>query len=132
MSYDEKLAERTRAVLDSRDDVVEKKMFGGLAFLVHGHMCVGIVDRELMVRVGPDAYESALAQAHAKPMDFTGQPLRGMVYVGTAGLRSEAALRAWVDRGLRFVSALAPKTKAAAPKRRRTNAAAPKRRGAKR
>ena len=118
MAYDEKLAERTRAVLDSRDDVVEKKMFGGLAFLVRGHMCVGIVDRELMVRVGPDAYESALATPHARPMDFTGRPLRGMVYVGTAGLRTDAGLRAWVERGLRFVSALAPKKSAATSKRR--------------
>jgi TfoX/Sxy family transcriptional regulator of competence genes len=65
MSYDEKLVERPRAILDSRDDVIEKKMFGGLAFMVRGHMCVGIVDRELMVRIGPDAYESALAEAHA-------------------------------------------------------------------
>jgi TfoX/Sxy family transcriptional regulator of competence genes len=126
MSYDEKLAERTRAVLDSREDVVEKKMFGGLAFMVRGHMCVGIVDRELMVRTGPDAYESALAEAHARPMDFTGKPLRGMVYVAAAGLRTEAALRAWIDRGLRFVSALAPK-RAAAPKQRSTKSA-PKRR----
>jgi TfoX/Sxy family transcriptional regulator of competence genes len=131
MSYDEKLAERTRAILDSRDDVIEKKMFGGLAFMVRGHMCVGIVDRELMVRIGPDAYESALAEAHARPMDFTGKPLRGMVYVGAAGLRTEAALRAWVDRGLRFVNALAPK-RADAPKRRSTKSAAPKRRRTKR
>ena len=60
-------------------------------------MCVGIVDRELMVRIGPDAYESALAEAHARPMDFTGKPLRGMVYVEAAGLRTEADLRACVD-----------------------------------
>jgi TfoX/Sxy family transcriptional regulator of competence genes len=127
MSYDEELAERTRAILASRDDVIEKKMFGGLAFMVRGHMCVGIVDRELMVRIGPDAYESALAEAHARPMDFTGKPLRGMVYVGAAGLRTAAGLRAWVDRGLRFVSALAPK-KVAAPKRQSTKSATPKRR----
>lgn len=131
MSYDEKLAERTRAVLDSHDDVIEKKMFGGLAFMVRGHMCVGIVDRELMVRVGPDAYESALAVAHARPMDFTGKPLRGMVYVGAAGLRTVAGLRAWVDRGLRFVSTLALK-RPAAPKPRSTKSAAPKLRGTKR
>jgi TfoX/Sxy family transcriptional regulator of competence genes len=131
MSYDEKLAERTRAILDSRDDVIEKKMFGGLAFMVRGHMCVGIVDRELMVRVGPDAYESALAVAHARPMDFTGKPLRGMVYVGAAGLRTEPGLRAWVDRGLRFVSTLAMK-RPAAPKPRSTKSAAPKLRGTKR
>jgi TfoX/Sxy family transcriptional regulator of competence genes len=131
MSYDEKLAERTRAVLDSRDDVIEKKMFGGLAFMVRGHMCVGIVDRELMVRIGPDAYESALAEPHARPMDFTGKPLRGMVYVAAAGLRTEAGLRAWVDRGLRFVNALPPK-RAAAPRRRSTKSAAPKRQATKR
>jgi TfoX/Sxy family transcriptional regulator of competence genes len=120
MSYDEKLAERTRAILDSPDAVVEKKMFGGLAFLVRGHMCVGIVGRELMVRVGPGAYESALAEAHARPMDFTGKPLRGMIYVATTGLRTEAGLRGWVDRGLRFVNTLAPKKGTASPKRRRS------------
>jgi hypothetical protein len=81
-------------------------------------MCVGIVDRELMVRVGPEAYESALAVPHARPMDFTGRPLRGMVYVGAAGLRTERSLRAWVDRGLRFVNTLAPKRGTASPKRR--------------
>jgi TfoX/Sxy family transcriptional regulator of competence genes len=131
MSYDEELAQRTRAILASRDDVIEKKMFGGLAFMVRGHMCVGIVDRELMVRIGPDAYETALADSHARPMDFTGKPLRGMVYVQAAGLRTAAGLRSWVDRGLRFVSALAPKS-AAAPKRQSSKSAAPKRRATKR
>jgi TfoX/Sxy family transcriptional regulator of competence genes len=118
MSYDEKLAERARAVLDSRNDVIEKKMFGGLAFLVRGHMCCGIVDRDLMVRVGPDGYESALEHAHTRPMDFTGKPLRGMVYVATEGLRTAAALRVWIDRGVRFVITLPPKRAPAAPKRR--------------
>jgi len=113
MPYNEKLAERTREALRERDDVSEQKMFGGLAFMVAGHMCVGIVENELMVRVGPHVYEAALAEAHTRPMDFTGRPLRGMVYVGAAGLRSEAALSAWIRRGLGFVSTLPPKASGA-------------------
>jgi TfoX/Sxy family transcriptional regulator of competence genes len=120
MPYDEKLAERARAALRERDDVSEKKMFGGLAFMVAGHMCVGIVDKDLMVRVGPHAYEAALAEAHARPMDFTGKTLRGMVYVGAAGLRSQAALSAWIRRGLAFVTALPPKSSVLTMKRRPT------------
>ena len=77
MAYDEKLADRVRGVLVDRRDVHEKKMFGGLAFMVRGHMCVGIVDRELMARIGPDASEKALTRPHVRPMDFTGRPLKG-------------------------------------------------------
>jgi hypothetical protein len=73
-------------------------------------MCCGIVDRDLMVRVGPEGHEQALSQPHARPMDFTGKPMRGMVYVAAAGLRTEKSLRAWVDRGLRFVTTLPPKS----------------------
>jgi TfoX/Sxy family transcriptional regulator of competence genes len=105
MSYDETLAARIRAVLSSRDDVVEKKMFGGLCFMVGGAMCCGLTKSDFMVRVGPDEYEHALAQPHARPMDFTGRPLKGMVYVAPAGLRTRAGLERWVRRGLAFVAA---------------------------
>ena len=108
MSYDEKLAMRIRVVLSERDDVVEKKMFGGLCFLVHGAMCCGLTKSDLMVRVGPKGYEEALAQRHARPMDFTGRPLKGMVYVAPEGLRSAAALARWVERGLAFVDGPKP------------------------
>jgi TfoX/Sxy family transcriptional regulator of competence genes len=103
MSYDEKLAARVRRVLSDRRDVVEKKMFGGLCFMVNGKMCCGITGTDFMVRVGKAGYDAALSQPHARPMDFTGRPLTGMVYVAKDGLRTEAALGAWVGRGLTFV-----------------------------
>src|SRR5712691_3014080 len=101
MSYDEKTADRVRRILSTRGDVVEKKMFGGLCFMVNGSMCCGLTKTDFMVRVGPDQYEEALAQPHARPMDFTGRPLAGMVYVAPAGLRRAAALAKWVGRGVR-------------------------------
>ncbi len=103
MSYDEKLASRIRAVLSRRDDVVEKKMFGGLCFMVGGAMCCGLTKSDFMVRVGPEQYEDALTQPHARPMDFTGRPLKGMVYVAPAGVRTRTSLERWVNRGLAFI-----------------------------
>jgi TfoX/Sxy family transcriptional regulator of competence genes len=100
---------------------VEKKMFGGLCFMVNGNMCCGLTSTAFMVRVGPAQYEKALAQPQARPLDFTGRPLAGMVYVGPAGYRSEAALAKWVQRGVDYVSALPAKksaTKARKPRRK--------------
>ncbi len=116
MSYDERLAERIRGVLAARDDVVEKKMFGGLCFMVAGSMCCGLTKTDFMVRVGPEQYEEALAQPHARPMDFTGRALKGMVYVAPEGIRTAVALGRWVSLGVLFVSTL-PKNKTT-PKRR--------------
>ena len=99
MAYDEELVERVRGVLATRHGVSEKRMLGGLTFLVGGHTCCGIVGDELMVRVGPLAYVAALARRHAREMDFTGRPLRGYVYVAREGLRTPHAVRAWVKRG---------------------------------
>jgi TfoX/Sxy family transcriptional regulator of competence genes len=87
--------------LSKRTDVVEKKMFGGLCFMVNGAMCCGLSKADFVVRVGPANYDDALAEAHARPMDFTGRPLAGMVYVEPEGLRSAAALTKWVERGLK-------------------------------
>ncbi len=109
MAFDNTLAERVRKQLHKRADVQEKKMFGGLAFMVNGHMCCGIVGNELMVRVGPEQHAEALAQPHARPMDFTGKPMKGMVYIDAKGVANDAALRAWVERGLKFVSSLPAK-----------------------
>jgi hypothetical protein len=106
MAYDETVANRVRRALGEQGDFDEKRMFGGLAFMVRGHMCCGIVGSEIMVRVGPDGYAEALAAPHARPMDFTGRPLTGMVYVGSAGFKTEAALDVWVGRGLAFVLSL--------------------------
>lgn len=103
MAYDQGLAERVREVLADRVPFSERKMFGGLCFMVEGAMCCGLTQSDFMVRVGPAAYEDALAQPHARPMDFTGRPLRGMVYVAAEGLASDQGLTAWVERGLAFV-----------------------------
>jgi TfoX/Sxy family transcriptional regulator of competence genes len=109
MAYDEALAERVREVLQRRRGVSEKKMFGGLAFMVNGHMACGVQGDDLMVRVGPDDYEAALKKPGARPMDFTGRPLRGMVYVNSRGHRRAPSLRAWVEKGLSYVRSLPPK-----------------------
>src|SRR5262245_22159894 len=109
MAYDEQVARRLRRAFAKHPSVVEKKMFGGLAFLLHGHMCCGVVGDELMIRVGPEAYESALSRPHARRMDFTGKPLRGFVYVAPAGFASTRDLGAWVARAADFASSLPPK-----------------------
>ena len=106
MAYDEGLAERLRGVLSERLDVAEKKMFGGLVFMVRGNMCCGVSGDDLLLRVGPDQYAAALEQPDARPMDFTGKPMKGFVYVDSAGLEADEQLSDWVDWGLRFVLAL--------------------------
>jgi TfoX/Sxy family transcriptional regulator of competence genes len=109
MPYDEGLAERIRESLEDRRGVTERKMFGGLAFLLRGNMFVGIVGRDLMVRVGPQAHENALSRPHARPMDFTGRPMRGFVFVAAPGYEFDADLRDWVARGVAFADPLQPK-----------------------
>jgi len=109
MAYDEGLAQRIREALDDRSNVDEKKMFGGLAFLLAGNMCVGVVGDDLMVRVGPQAYDAALQEPHARKMDFTGRPMRGLLFVAAEGLESDAALLRWLERGIRFAASLPPK-----------------------
>ena len=108
MSYDEPLASRIRAILSKKRGVTEKKMFGGLAFLLPQGMFCGLIHDDLMVRVGPERYEELLKETHARPMDFTGRPMKGYVFVSTEGLRRPAMLARWVGRGLEFVSTLRP------------------------
>lgn len=119
MSYDEKTADRVRRILSRRTDVVEKKMFGGLCFMVSGSMGCGITKTAFMVRVGPEHYQEALAQPHARPMDFTGRPLTGMVYVDPAGYRTDVALAKWVARGVDFAAGPPAKKRAAKARRKR-------------
>src|SRR5680860_28739 len=85
MAYDETLAERIRDVLAARESVGERKMFGGIAFMVGGNMAVGVIGDDLMVRLDPADTEQALAEPHVRPMDFTGKPMNGMIYVDSAG-----------------------------------------------
>ena len=109
MAYDEGLAHRLRELLEDDSSVAEKKMFGGLCFLLGGHMVCGIVGDELMLRVGPEAYDACLAEPHAREMDFTGRALRGMIYVGTDGFAEDEDLEAWVERALSYARSLPPK-----------------------
>lgn len=113
MGYDEKTAARTRRILMRRTDLTERRMFGGLCFLAKGAMCCGLVDSTLMVRVGPDQHEEALAQPHARLMDFTGRPMKGFVYVDAPGIQTDAALTKWIDRSLDYLSTVPPKKRKA-------------------
>lgn len=109
MAYDEGLAERLREVFSNQRNVTEKKMFGGIAFMVNGNMCCGVVNDMLMARVGPVQYEAALNKPHARKMDFTGKPLKGFVYVAPEGIESDEDLAGWVKRSLDFVTSLPAK-----------------------
>ena len=117
MSYDEDLADRVRAVLPRGDTVTERQMFGGLAFMLGGHMCCGVVKDSLMVRLGPESTARALEQPHVRPMDFTGRPMKGMIFVEPAGLHGDA-LRQWVDAAADYACGLPPKQATPARKRR--------------
>ena len=108
MPYDEKLVERVRGVLAGKA-VEERKMFGGLTFMLQGNMCCGVAGERLMVRVGPEKYDQALGQKHAQLMDFTGRPMKGFVFVGSEGLTSAKELEAWVRRGVDFALSLPAK-----------------------
>ena len=109
MPYDEKLAGRVRDILAEQPGVREQKMFGGLCYLLNGNMAVGVETDRLMVRVGPDAHEDALSRPHARPMDFTGRPMRGIIGVDAPGISDKRRLRAWIDRGIAFADSLPPK-----------------------
>jgi TfoX/Sxy family transcriptional regulator of competence genes len=108
MAYDERLAVRIRGVLADANDVSERKMFGGLAVLVNGNMACGVVGDKLMLRLGRVGAEEALRRPTVLPMDFTGRPMKGMVYVEPAGLRG-VALRNWVERAVAYARSLPPK-----------------------
>lgn len=100
------LAASVREVPGAREGVSEKKKFGGLAFMLNGNMCCGVAKTNLMLRVGPERYAAALAKPHAGPMDFTGRPLRGLVYVSQAGSATRPALPGWVAMAVDFVETL--------------------------
>ncbi|MEV6167171.1 TfoX/Sxy family protein [Streptomyces sp. NPDC051954] len=109
MAYDEGLTQRIRERLGSDPEVTEKKMFGGIAFLHHGNMAVGVSGDDLMVRVGPDGTDAALARPGTRIFDMTGRPMRGWVLVDGSTLAEDADLAAWVDEGCAFAASLPPK-----------------------
>ena len=109
MTYDQILAGRLREIIADIDgEITERKMFGGLAFMLNGHMFTGIVGDELMLRLGEAGAEAALRREHVREMDFTGRPMKAMVFIEPAGLRG-AALREWVEAAAAFARTLPPK-----------------------
>ena len=109
MAYDEGLAERIRQCLGADPGVAEKRMFGGIAFLYQGNMAVGVTGEDLMVRVGQDAADAALARPGARLFDMTGRPMRGWVVVAGSAVTEDAALGAWIDQGRAYAASLPPK-----------------------
>ncbi len=102
MPYDEKLAERVRGALKGQPGVEEKKMMGGLTFMVRGKMCVGVLRGDVMARIAPEDHESALQRKGCREMDFTGRPSRGFVFVGPEGTGADEDLRSWIALALDF------------------------------
>ena len=111
MAYDERLAQRVRGLLSTRGDVEERKMFGGLAFMVGGNMCCGVVKDLLMLRLGEEGVSDALREEHTHVMDFTGKPMVGYVFIAAPGIKTDAALRGWIDRAVAFVATVPAKKK---------------------
>ncbi len=109
MAYDERLVQRVRTLLAGEPDLSERKMFGGVSFMLAGNMCCGVVGKDLVARVGRDRYEKALARPHARPMDFTGKPLTGFVYVAPQGCASDRDLEGWIGLAKEFVLTLPAK-----------------------
>jgi hypothetical protein len=111
MAYDERLAQRVRDALAGESDVTERGMFGGIAFMLSGHMTVTVSGRGgLMVRTGPDGEDGALAQPHTSVMMMRGRPMTGWIRVGADGLTTEHAVAKWTHQAVKFVRTLPPKS----------------------
>src|SRR5499426_117281 len=109
MAFDERLAQRIRGSLGRRKGLAEKQMFGGIAFLLNGNMCVGIHKSALIVRLAPEATDAALAQPHTRRFDLTGRPMQGWILVEPDGLTTEAKLRKWIQVATKYAGQLPAK-----------------------
>jgi|SRR5215211_2220407 len=109
MAYDEHLADRVRDALGDRKGLSERKMFGGIGFMIDGNMAVGVIEDDLIVRLGPEDAEKALEEHDVRPFDFTGRPMRGWIFVGSGATTSEEGLASWVDAGADHAATLPPK-----------------------
>ena len=109
MAYSEELAARIREAIGGRGHVTERKMFGGIAWMLGGNMAVGTLGEDLMVRLSREDAEQALTEPHVGPMDFTGRPMRGFVKVDSAGIATDTDLVRWVDAGADHAASLPPK-----------------------
>jgi hypothetical protein len=107
VAYDEKLAGRVRALLEDKRGIAEKRMFGGIAFLLRGKMCCGVLNADLVARIGAEDYGKTLKRRHVRPMNFTGRPIKGFVYVGPGGARTKRDLQRWLNQCLAFAASLA-------------------------
>lgn len=109
MAYDEGLAQRIRELLEDDPDFQEKRMFGGVCFLIRGNMAGGIIGEELIIRVGKEAYPEALKRPHTRKFDITGKALAGWVMVSQEGHETDEGLSAWLEQGVRYARSLPPK-----------------------
>jgi TfoX/Sxy family transcriptional regulator of competence genes len=109
MVYDETVAARIRKLLVRNSHIDERKMFGGIAYLYDGKMACGVLNKDLVVRIDPASAEKLLRTPGVRPMDFTGRPLRGFLYVSPAGYRTDAALKKWVTMTLTHAASLPKK-----------------------
>ena len=109
MAFDETLADRIRTTLARKKGIEEKKMFGGLCFLLNGHMLVGVWKNSLIARLGPEQGEEALLEQHVKEMDITGKPMKGWVMVEPQGVEDDSQVKGWIQRAVRFVGKLPAK-----------------------
>ena len=109
MAFDEGLAERIREVLGDNPEIQEKKMFGGLAFMLNGNMACGLIKEDLMVRVGKENYEDVLSKPHSHKIEFTGRPMKGFITVDAEGLEDDKMLKGWIKQGVDYASSLPAK-----------------------
>jgi TfoX/Sxy family transcriptional regulator of competence genes len=109
MAYDEGLAQRVTELLEKKHGFNEKKMFGGVCYLLNGNMACGVLNEDLIVRIGPENYEDALKLPHTRKFDLTGKPMKGWVMVSHDGHESDEDLSEWVHRGANFALSLPPK-----------------------
>ena len=106
MPFDEALAQRVRGILANEGNFTEKKMFGGLAFMLGDKMCCGVLEDMLVARIGPERGQMAMKKPHVKAMDFTGRPLKGYVYVTAPAIKKDTALKKWLEEAIAFVTTL--------------------------
>lgn len=109
MPFDRGLADRVRSILERRPGYSERKMFGGICFMIDGRMCCGVVKADLMIRLAPEAVVGALKRPHTRPMDFTGKPLKSMIYVDAEGTDSDETLHEWVESAIKHARTLPAK-----------------------
>ena len=119
----EELVDLVRQTIGPRQDIAEKRMFGGVAFLLEGKMSCGVVGEDLMLRISPEDFEAGLGEAHTRPMDFTGRPMRGFLYLARACWQDRKNRKRWIDGGIAYAASLPPKKpRKARPPRPRTTA----------